>query len=45
MLTVWKSEVSHGRPKVTSFWNYTYFDKHEFEKEIKNTISAQKISS
>ena len=43
MLTVLKSEDSHGWPKVTSFWNYTHFYKHEFEKEIKNTISAQKI--
>lgn len=20
------------------YWNYTFFDKHEFEKEIKNTL-------
>ena len=38
MLTVLKSEVPHEWPEVTSYQNYADFDKHEFEKEIKNTI-------
>ena len=45
ILTVLKSEIPHERLKVISYRNYRRFNKHEFEKEITNTISALKISS
>ena len=43
-MAAFKSEFTHQKPKMISNRNYKYFDRNNFEKEIKNTLILQKIS-
>ena len=43
-LAAFKSESPHQKPKTISYRNYKHFDRNNFEKEIKNTLTIQKIS-
>ena len=43
-LAAFQSESPHQKPKMISYRNYKHFDKNNFEKEIKNTLTIQKIS-
>ena len=38
------SEFPHQKPKMISYRNYKHFDQNNFEKQIKNTLTIQKIS-
>ena len=42
-MAAFKSEFTHQKPKMISNRNYKYFDRNNFEKEIKNTLLLQKI--
>ena len=44
VLASFKSESPHQKPKMISYRNYKHFDRNNFEKEIKNTLTIQKIS-
>ena len=43
-LAACKSESPYQKPKMISYRNYKHFDRSNFEKEIKNTLTIQKIS-
>ena len=42
-VAAFKSRFPHQKPKMVSYRNYKYFDRNNFEKEIKNTLLLQKI--
>lgn len=39
-----RSGYAHQNPKMNSCRNYKYVGRNNFEKEMKNTLIAQKIS-
>ena len=43
VLAAFKSESPYQKLKMISYRNYKHFDRNHFEKEIKNTLTIQKI--
>ena len=44
VLAAFKLESPHQKPKLISYLNYKHFDRNNLEKEIKNTLTIEKVS-